>query len=177
MATKRDGRRVSDLEIDLETLSPRTESVPKLDGLVLGELAGFDESGDPLVQFHGNPAGMPVRARTVAELEPRDLGREIALMFEGGDPSRPIALGAIRGRSGGDRRDNPAVRSDGTARYFDVDVDDERLEIRANREITLRVGRASITLTQAGKVLIRGTYVLSRSSGVNRIKGGAVQIN
>ena len=28
-----------------------------------------------------------------------------------------------------------------------------------------------------GKVLIRGTYLLSRSSGVNRIKGGSVQIN
>jgi hypothetical protein len=34
-----------------------------------------------------------------------------------------------------------------------------------------------LTLTHAGKVLIRGAYVLSRSSGVNRIKGGSVQIN
>ena len=30
---------------------------------------------------------------------------------------------------------------------------------------------------RAGKVLIRGAYLLSRSSGVNRIKGGSVQIN
>ena len=41
----------------------------------------------------------------------------------------------------------------------------------------LRCGKASITLTRAGKVLIRGAYLLSRSSGVNRIKGGSVQIN
>ena len=31
--------------------------------------------------------------------------------------------------------------------------------------------------TKAGKVILGGAYVLSRSSGVNRIKGGSVQIN
>ena len=44
-------------------------------------------------------------------------------------------------------------------------------------EIELRCGKASLILTRAGKVLIRGAYLLSRSSGVNRIKGGSVQIN
>jgi hypothetical protein len=53
----------------------------------------------------------------------------------------------------------------------------ERLELMAEKEIVLRVGDASITLTRAGKIILRGTYVLSRSSGVNRIKGGSVQIN
>jgi hypothetical protein len=43
--------------------------------------------------------------------------------------------------------------------------------------MVLRCGKASITLTRAGKVLIQGSYVLSRSTGVNRVKGGAVQIN
>jgi hypothetical protein len=41
----------------------------------------------------------------------------------------------------------------------------------------LRCGKASITLTKAGKVLVQGTYVSHRSSGVIRIKGGAVQLN
>jgi hypothetical protein len=40
-----------------------------------------------------------------------------------------------------------------------------------------RFGQASITLTRAGKVLIRGAYLLSRSSGVNLITGGSVEIN
>lgn len=53
----------------------------------------------------------------------------------------------------------------------------ERLELTAEKEIVLRVGDASITLTRAGKIVLRGTYVLSRSSGVNKIKGGSVQIN
>ena len=41
----------------------------------------------------------------------------------------------------------------------------------------LRCGKASITLTKAGKVLIEGTYLLNRSSGVNRIKGGSAPIS
>jgi hypothetical protein len=53
----------------------------------------------------------------------------------------------------------------------------ERLELTASREIVLRCGDASITLTRAGKIILRGAYLLSRSSGVNKIKGGSVQIN
>lgn len=53
----------------------------------------------------------------------------------------------------------------------------ETLVLAADREIVLRCGKASITLTRAGKVIIRGAYVGIISSGVNRIQGGSVQIN
>ena len=59
----------------------------------------------------------------------------------------------------------------------DVTVDGKRVSFNAEEEIVLRCGKASITLTKAGKVIIRGAYLLNRSSGVNRIKGGSVQIN
>ena len=49
--------------------------------------------------------------------------------------------------------------------------------ITAKDRLVLRCGKASITLTRAGKVLIEGAYVLSRSTGVNRVKGGTVQLN
>jgi hypothetical protein len=49
--------------------------------------------------------------------------------------------------------------------------------VNAEREIELRCGEASITLTRAGKVLIKGEYVLTRAKGLNRIKGAAVSIN
>ena len=59
----------------------------------------------------------------------------------------------------------------------EVDADGERLIVSAKEQVVIRCGKASITLTKAGKVLIQGAYVLSRSSGVNRIKGGSVQLN
>jgi hypothetical protein len=59
----------------------------------------------------------------------------------------------------------------------EIDADGARMVVSAREQMVLRCGKASITLTRAGKVLIQGSYVLTRSTGVNRVKGGAVQIN
>lgn len=59
----------------------------------------------------------------------------------------------------------------------EVEVDGRRIVFTAKDEIVLRCGKSSITLTRAGKIIISGEYVVSRSSGVNRIRGGSVQIN
>ena len=56
-------------------------------------------------------------------------------------------------------------------------VDGRRVEFEAADEIVLLCGQASITLRRNGRIVIRGTYVETRSKGVNRIKGGSVQIN
>lgn len=133
----------------------------RIDGVVIGVLVGLPEPSTPWVAFPGNPRAEGIPARTTAALAATDVGREVALLFEGGDPHRPLVIGCIQRPAGS----------------VGIEVDGQRLELSAEREIVLRCGAASITLTRAGKVLIRGTYVLSRSSGVNRIKGGSVQIN
>ena len=56
-------------------------------------------------------------------------------------------------------------------------LDGKRVVLEAAEEIVLRCGEASITLRSNGRVVVRGTYVETRSKGVNRIKGGSVQIN
>jgi hypothetical protein len=140
-------------------------STARIDGVVIGLLMGFAGDGAPLVVFPGNASEAAIPARTTAALAPEDVGREVALLFEGGDPALPLVVGRLI------RPEPPApatVRRDGQ---------EERLELTAEREIVLRCGQASVTLTRAGKVLIRGTYVFSRSSGVNKIKGGSVQLN
>jgi hypothetical protein len=139
-----------------------SERTARIDGVVIGTLAGFAADGAPLVAFPG--AAGPVPARTLAALGPADLGAELALMFEAGDPARPVVAGRLL---------RPEAEPDPVA----VERDGERLELTAEREIVLRCGQASITLTRAGKVLIRGAYIFSRSTGVNKIKGGSVQLN
>src|SRR5262245_19211651 len=56
-------------------------------------------------------------------------------------------------------------------------VDGRRVVVEAQDEIVLRCGEASVTLRRNGRIVVRGTYVETRSKGVNRIKGGTVQIN
>ena len=140
-----------------------------LPGVVRGVLADLSSEGDPMVDFVHNPSGAPVLAGTTVPVEAADIGKEVVLALEDSDPARPIMLGIVQTPRVGQGRSERAAKL--------VPVADKQLGISAEQEITLTCGAASITLTRAGKVLIRGKYVLSRSSGVNRIKGGSVQIN
>src|SRR5579872_4804385 len=140
---------------------PQAERVT-LRGPVVGSLISL-ESGNPVVNFPGNPTNQPVVARTTIPLDPMCVGSEVVLLFENGDPARPIVVGQLQ-------KAQPAST-------VVAELDGERVVLSAEREIALKCGEASITLTAAGKILIRGTYVLTRSSGANRIKGATVEIN
>jgi hypothetical protein len=109
-------------------------------------------------------SGVATTARSTVEVATDDVGREALITFERGDPSRPIVIGLI----GGTARTAPPIA---------VDCDGGRLVIRADREVVLQCGDACVTLTRSGKILIRGTYLSTRSTGATRIKGGSVQIN
>ena len=134
--------------------------------VVIGILDGFDTSGRPLVDYPGNAAGAPLAALTTAPYGAEALGRQVALLFADGDPARPVIVGVVR---------PPGEIAPGGPRL--AEPDGERLVLRAKQEIVLECGRASIVLTSAGKVLIRGAYLSSRSSGAHRIKGASVDIN
>ncbi len=139
--------------------------------VTIGVLLGFDDRGEALVA--GRP-GDRLPARSLVPLGLAELGREVVLAFEGGDPGKPIIMGLVQPPR--PRRTDPSKAPD-DARPVEVRVDGERLLLTADKEIVLRCGEASITLTRAGKVLIKGAYVLSRSTGMNRIQGGVVHIN
>lgn len=148
----------------------KTAAALPLPSVVIGKLVAITEDGcTPLVLFQGQCGAAAVRARTVVDLRGPHIGQSVVLMFEGGDPGRPIVMGVLRGAAGWPLEDSPG--------QVQVDADGERMIVSAKQELVMRCGRASITLTRAGKVLIRGTHVLSRSSGVNRLKGGAVLLN
>jgi hypothetical protein len=148
----------------------------RLDGVVIGTLFGLTDAGEPLVDFPANSAGEHIPARSAVTLDKGEIGREVALLFEGSDPRRPIIMGLIRHPERTPSTSLANICSE-VQNPIEVEVDGERLVFTAKKEIVLRCGKASITLTRAGKILIHGAYLLSRSSGVNRIKGGSVQIN
>lgn len=145
------------------------EAAQQVDGVRIGQLIGFKDSTIPLIVFPQMPGTAAIAARAIIDLHGEHIGSDIVLQFENGDPQLPIVMGLLRQPSAWPLGEQPAQVS--------VDADGERLLVDAKHEIVLRCGKASITLTRAGKVLIRGTFISSRSSGANRIKGGSVLIN
>lgn len=137
----------------------------RIDGVVVGLLVELKD-GQAWVEVM--PGTEPVAARSMVSITAEDVGRAAALMFEAGDPRRPLVMGLVQDLTG---------NAPSTGRIVGVESDGERLTLSASKEITLKCGAASITLTRAGKILIRGAYVLTRSTGTNRIQGGSVQIN
>jgi hypothetical protein len=152
-------------------LAPATASpAERICGALTGTLVGFRNEGQtPLVLYPGQPGTAALGAASTIDLQGAHIGRQVALIFENSDPRRPMIVGLIRNPHGWVLPEQPG--------QVEVDADGERLIVSARRQLVLRCGKAMITLTRAGKVLIQGTYVSSQSSGVMRVKGGSVQIN
>jgi uncharacterized protein (DUF2345 family) len=158
------------LAIDALATSSAPESIASTGGATVGQIVGFKDNGaTPLVIYAGQAGTSAIAARAIVDLHGDHIGRDVVMMFENGNPMRPIVMGCVC------REGAPGIREE--PGQVEVDADGERLVVTAKERIVLRCGKASITLTKAGKVLIEGAYLLSRSSGVNRIKGGSVQLN
>jgi hypothetical protein len=159
------------LELLLAEAAPSGQRLEQ-SGMIVGSLSGFDEAGQPWVALPDPESDRDLPARSIVVLDQGHLGCQVLLAFERNDRRRPIVIGVMQ-ESGSAKPAAPDQKLPGV----EADLDGETLVLSAKREIVLRCGKSSITLTRAGKVLIRGAYLLSRSSGVNRIKGGSVQIN
>jgi hypothetical protein len=157
-----------------------TEAIIPIEGMRVGRIVHIDEGGLPWVDFAGNVLG-PVIARTTSLAKAELLrlgdpaGREILLSFENNDPQYPIIVDTMYSLLNEIAEHSTTVIDADEQR--EVLVDGKRIVLEAENEIVLKCGKASITLTSAGKVLIKGEYVLSHSSGNNRIRGGSVSIN
>ncbi len=154
---------------------PAPSTPPASAGVSVQTLAGLGAGG--LVQLDG--PGAAQTARTVVRLTRAMVGRQVLVVHEAGGP---IVTGVIQDGSDApadafDPADStePQARSD--APPFELEVDGERVVVDARRQLVLRCGQASITLTREGKILLRGTYISSRASGVHRISGGSVELN
>lgn len=150
-----------------------------IEGTRIGKIAGVDADGRILVDFPDSGLA-PVTARLTSTAEEKlrrasPLGRDVLLVFENNDPKRPVIIDTLYSLLD---EMTDQLADDLQAQCPDeVSVDRKRVLFDAKEEIVLRCGEASITLTQAGKIIIKGNYLLSRSSGANRIKGGSVRIN
>lgn len=140
----------------------------------IGRLVATTASGDIAVRIG---TGAPTPARLMAGLrrsalsQPSMQDREVLVMFERGDSGKPIILGLLA-----DPLEEVIALSDGQV-PDEIMLDGKRVTLEAQEEVVLKCGDGSITVRKDGKIIIKGTHLLSRASGPNRIKGGSVQIN
>jgi len=89
-------------------------------------------------------------------------------------PGRDRGLPGVIGRIGPIR----AQLADSANPTPEVENDKpDELILEAKHRLVLRVGGGSITIRDDGKILIKGKDLVSHAQRLNRIKGGAVQIN
>lgn len=144
-------------------------------GASVGEVQAICPDGRVLVDYPGNTLG-PLHARTaLARSERVEAGMAVLLAFENGDPARPIIAGVVRDTMLPAKAALPVGRKRGT--QDELIVDGQAISITAEQEVVIRCGDSSITLTKDGRIVLKGKEIVSRASGVNKIKGAAVNIN
>ena len=144
----------------------------------VGEIVAVSEIGEPQVDFPENTT-QPIAARSAVHVD-KDallLPVKVMLVFENGDPSLPVITAFISSSIFSSSLGVSEEVQLNSIKSTRVNVDGKAITFDAKEEILLRCGKSSILLKQNGKVVIKGTQVLSRSSGANKIKGSSVNIN
>ena len=163
-------RRLSASPIDAALRAPRPRAkVALVREPTLGTLAGLGPAGEAWVDLP-KLGQRNVPARSCVALIPEHVGREVVITWVDGDAeTQPVIMGVVRAPI-------DAVREAANPRV-DAVVDAERVVLTGKREVVLRCGKASVTLSADGSVVVKGAKLLTSATGVHRIRGGAVQIN
>jgi hypothetical protein len=138
--------------------------------IAVGRISRISNEGCPWVTCGGRSE--PVRAQTLFSVESTEelqqlIGADVLVLIHDDDPDgQPIILGQVR-----DSLMRPRTLRVGQP------LPDKRVVVEARDELLIKCGDSSIHLRRDGRVTTKGKHVVSRSSGVNKIKGSSVQLN
>lgn len=151
---------------------------------IVGRLAKSEQPGIILVEHNGLD---PKPARIVAGLKRQELskkeniGRDVLILFEGGNPEYPIIIGLLESLIDDlvsmEIEQKIEREESKTNEQLDTIVDGKRIVLEAEDEIVLKCGKGSITLNKDGKIIVKGTNLISRASETNKIKGSSIDLN
>ncbi|MDH5231869.1 MAG: hypothetical protein OEY38_17550 [Gammaproteobacteria bacterium] len=116
-------------------------------------------------------AGRVIADGVLAKLEPGDW---LVVMFDAVQPEQSLLLDRVYNLQ--EIELNPFKKEKAKLKT-EIMVDEKLLSLEAMEQLSLRCGDSAIILDKNGKITIRGKNLISHSEGMNRIKGGAVNIN
>jgi hypothetical protein len=153
-----------------------------------GHIAGFDKDGKILVKSPELEMTLPCYYVRNSEGERVQLNTDDSVLFIiDADNKSGYIMGVIepyyphleRLIEEIHTRDYPEnqVEVEVPGKLDQVRVNGKKILIEADEEIQLKCGKGVITVDKDGKIIVKGTNLLSRSSGPQRIKGASVSIN
>ena len=160
-------------------LEAMTVSVAPGIGPTVACLAQASPAGEIFVAVGG---AAPCAARLLANLDRYELakphyrGRDVLVVFQDGDRGKPIIIGLLE-EPLESMVEMTAATKETPDRKQELRIDGKRVVIEADDEIELKCGQGSITIRKDGKIVVKGTHVLSHATGPNRIRGGSVSLN
>ncbi len=144
--------------------TPKRAKAPAPEDAWLARLVRWDAPSRVWVELEEN--GEIILARIIRGLRRDDLvdqdgtARELLVVFARGKKTQAVITGVLAADAGQTSSGVP-----------------EQVVIEAGAELVLKCGDGTISVRKDGKVVVRGTHLLSRSSGPIRLKGGHVEIN
>ncbi|MBW2459647.1 MAG: hypothetical protein JRI68_34460 [Deltaproteobacteria bacterium] len=153
-----------------ERAEAEKRAAERIEGVELGRLVALTDDG-PKVTYPSCPTTNGLVARCAAQLYERHVGGRVALLFEDGDPARPMVVGPIHHDQAEEEIEHPAIKG------LAITETESRIDIRCRKAIGINVGKATIIITPKGQIVVKGKHVLNHASAVNRIRGATVKIN
>lgn len=148
---------------------------------IIGTLESISPDGTPMVSFPEDGATLWAAQSALSEYDFSLLATlpvKVVLLVDIKAPQHPVITGVVRDKLPTahcmEQKINDVSSFIGQP---DVLVDGQRVTLSAQHEILLQCGKSSILLRRDGKVVIKGSNLISRSSGTNKIKGSSININ
>ncbi|MCF6337691.1 MAG: hypothetical protein L3J84_07025 [Gammaproteobacteria bacterium] len=113
---------------------------------------------------------------SAASLPELTAGDKVLYLAASGDETLGCVMGLVQPYQ--QRRSALAEKTDAKGNLPSTTLlEDEVVRIRANKGLIIECGKGSLIINEDGKLQLKGTELLSRASGMNRIKGAGVNIN
>lgn len=137
-----------------------------------GRIVAISDDGEIMVESGSEDLPLPCEflrtsAGPLPELRPGDA----VLYAMDENARRGYVLGVIQKYHAGVQGTNGQLIHSQTEQAI------REIKFNAAEKIELRCGKSSLSMDKDGKVVIKGSQLTSRASGLNRVKGAAVKIN